>query len=130
MSAARDVAREPAPRAPHGARLARMRRTPTAPLAAATLIAGYAVAIGTGSRPVGGVVLAAGGAWCIREWMRRNDQRTAVELGLVGFAAFVLSHVLARAIGGWPAVLTVAAATALAVWLRADARAPAVEARA
>ncbi len=99
-----------------------MRRTPTAPVAAASLIAGYAVAAGSGSRPLGGAVMLAGGAWCVREWARRNDTRTAVELGLTGFAAFVVSHVLARAIGAWPAVLTVAAVTALAAWVRADAR--------
>jgi hypothetical protein len=96
------------------------RRLPTAPIAAASLIAGYAVAAGTGSRPLGGVVLAAGGLWCIREWARRNDTRTAVILGCAGLAAFVISHVLALAIGAWPAVLLVAAALALAAWLRAD----------
>ncbi len=99
------------------------RRLPTAPIAAASLIAGYAVAAGTGSRPLGGVVLAAGGLWCIREWARRNDTRTAVILGCAGLAAFVISHVLALAIGAWPAVLLVAAALALAAWLRADKRA-------
>jgi hypothetical protein len=105
-----------------GATLARVRSTPTAPVAAASLIAGYAVAVGTGSRPLGGVVLAAGGLWCVREWARRNDARTALVLGLAGLAAFVLSHVLARAIGAWPAVLLVAAALAVAAWLRADTR--------
>ena len=105
-----------------GATLAGVRSTPTAPVAAASLIAGYAVAVGTGSRPLGGVVLAAGGLWCVREWARRNDGRTALVLGLAGFAAFVLSHVLARAIGAWPAVLLVAAALAVAAWLRADTR--------
>ena len=99
------------------------RRLPTAPIAAASLIAGYAVAAGTGSRPLGGVVLAAGGLWCIREWARRNDTRTAVILGCAGLAAFVISHVLALAIGAWPAVLLVAAAMALAAWLRADTHA-------
>ena len=99
-----------------------MRQTPTAPVAGTSLIAGYAVAAGTGSRPLGGVVLAAGGLWCIREWRRRNDTRTAVILGCAGLAAFVLSHVLALAVGAWPAVLLVAAAIALAAWLRADAR--------
>jgi hypothetical protein len=102
-----------------------MRQTPTAPVAGASLIAGYAVAAGTGSRPLGGIVLLAGGLWCVREWMRRNDARTAAELACVGLAAFVLSHVLARAIGAWPAVLLVAAAVVLATWLRADARVPA-----
>jgi hypothetical protein len=43
-------------------------------------------------------------------------------LGLAGLAAFVLSHVLARAIGAWPAVLLVSAALAVAAWLRADTR--------
>jgi len=100
-----------------------LRSAPTAPVAAGTLIAGYAVAAGTGSRPLGGVVLLAGGLWCAREWVRRNDARTAAELACFGLAAFVLSHVLARSIGAWPAVLVVAAATALATWLRADVRA-------
>ena len=99
-----------------------LRALPTAPVAAASLIAGYAVAAGTGSRPLGGLVLAAGGLWCIREWRRRNDTRTAVILGCSGLAAFVLSHVLALAVGAWPAVLLAAAAIALAAWLRADAR--------
>jgi di/tricarboxylate transporter len=97
---------------------------PTAPVAAGSLIAGYAVAAGSGSRPLGGVVLLAGGLWCVREWTRRNDTRTAVVLACAGLAAFVVSHVLALAIGAWPAVLLVAGAMALATWVRADARLP------
>jgi hypothetical protein len=97
---------------------------PTAPVAAGSLIAGYAVAVASGSRPLGGVVLLAGGLWCVREWTRRNDTRTAVVLACVGLAAFVVSHVLALAIGAWPAVLLAAAAMALVAWLRADARPP------
>ena len=42
-----------------------LRELPTAPIAAAGLIAGYGVAVGTGSRPLGGVVLAAFGLTCI-----------------------------------------------------------------
>jgi hypothetical protein len=99
-----------------------IRLTPTAPVAAGSLIAGYAVAAGTGSRPLGGVVLLAGGLWCVRAWTQRNDTRTAVTLACAGLAAFVLSHVLALAIGAWPAVLLVAAAMAAAAWLRADSR--------
>ncbi len=99
-----------------------MPRLPTAPVAAGSLIAGYAVAAGTGSRPLGGLVLAAGGLWCVREWARRHDARTAVMLGGAGLAAFALSHVLALAIGAWPAVLLVAAAMGLASWAHADAR--------
>ena len=99
-----------------------MRAIPTAPVAAGALIAGYAVAASTGSRPLGGIVLAAGGLWCIREWDRRDGRRTAVVLGSVGAAAFVLSHVLAPQIGAWAAVLTVAGATAVAAGLVSDRR--------
>src|SRR5271155_4171441 len=98
-----------------------MRRTPTAPVAAASLIVGYAVAAGTGSRPLGGLVLLSGGAWCIRAWLRDHDRRTAAALTGVAFGAFVLSHVLALAIGAWPSVLLVAAVTAALVGPRADA---------
>jgi hypothetical protein len=59
---------------------AAVRLTPTAPIAAASLIAGYAVASATGSRPLGGAVLLAGGLWCVRAWTQRNDTRTAVTL--------------------------------------------------
>jgi hypothetical protein len=100
-----------------------VRPTPTAPVAAGTLIAGYAVAASTGSRPLGGVVLVAGGVWCIRAWAHRHDARTAAALACVGLLAFALSHLLALAIGAWPAVLLVAAGTAAAVWARADSRA-------
>lgn len=99
-----------------------MRSTPTAPLAAGTLIVGYAVAASTGSRPLGGLVLLLGGLWCIRMWARRHGARIAASLACVGLGAFVLSHVLALAIGAWPSVLLVAAATGLAVWTQADTR--------
>jgi hypothetical protein len=98
-----------------------MRRTPTAAIAAGTLIAGYAVAAGSGSRPLGGAVLAAGGIYCVRIWHRRHGARTAAALGGVGLAAFAASHVLADAIGAWPSVLTVAAVTGAVVWVRSDA---------
>jgi hypothetical protein len=98
------------------------RKMPTAPVAAGTLIAGYAVAAGSGSRPLGGAVLLVGGLWCVRAWHARQGTRTAVILACVGLAAFIVSHVLALAIGAWPAVLVVAAAMAAAAWLRADAR--------
>jgi hypothetical protein len=99
-----------------------VRETPTAPVAAATLILGYGVAVSTGSRPLGGVVLAIGGLWCIWAWLERHGSRTATILGCVGFGAFVLSHVLALAIGAWPSVLVVAAVVAATVWTQADAR--------
>ena len=102
-----------------------MRSIPTAPVAAGALIAGYAVAATSGSRPLGGLVLAAGGLWCLRAWDRRNGRRTALVLGFVGTGAFVVSHLLATRIGAWPSVLTVAAATAAAAALLSDRRPPA-----
>jgi hypothetical protein len=98
-----------------------MDRTPTAALAAGSLIAGFAVAVGTGSRPLGGVVLVAGGLCCTRIWNRRHGPRVALELTGVGLVAFILSHVLALAIGAWPSVLCVSALTAAIVWVRSDA---------
>jgi hypothetical protein len=105
------------------ATLGQMRPTPTAPVAAASLIAGYAVASGTGSRPLGGVVLLAGGLWCVRAWAQRHGTGTAATLACAGAFAFAGSHLLAPAIGAWPAVLLVAAGMAGASWIRADAHA-------
>ncbi len=98
-----------------------MVRTPTAAIAAGSLIAGDAVAAGSGSRPLGGAVRAAGGLYSVRVWHRRHGAGTAAALGGVGLAAFVASHVLAQAIGAWPSVLTVAAVTGAVVWVRSDA---------
>jgi hypothetical protein len=104
------------------ATLRAVRALPTAPLAAGSLIVSYAVVAASGSRPLGGAVLAAGGLCCISIWTRRHGRRTAAQLAGVGFAAFVVSHVLALALGPWPAVLIVAAVTGAATWELADAR--------
>jgi hypothetical protein len=98
-----------------------MSRTPTAAIAAGSLIAGYAVAAGSGSRPLGGAVLLAGGLYCAGVWNRRHGASTAAALSGVGLTAFAVSHVLAHAIGAWPSVLTVAAVTGAVVWVRSDA---------
>ena len=98
-----------------------MRTLPSAPFAAGTLLAGWAAVEASGSRPLGGAVLLAGGLGCAALWRRRHGLRTAAQLSAVGFSAFVLSHLLALVIGAWPAVLTVSAVTAVIVWLKADA---------
>lgn len=105
-----------------GERMQRLhsRQLPSAPLAAGTLLVGYAVAAGTGSRPLGGVVLAVGGLSCIAIWRRGHGTRTAVALGAFAFSAFVLSHVLALAIGAWPSVLVVSGAMAGVAWRYGD----------
>jgi hypothetical protein len=95
---------------------------PTAPVAAGSLVAGYLVARETGIRPLGGAVLAAGGAWCGREWLRAAGPVAAGALGVGYLAAFGLSHPLAKRIGAWPSVLAVSGATAAAAWLVADRR--------
>jgi hypothetical protein len=95
---------------------------PTAPIAAGGLIAGFAVAVGTGSRPLGGVVLAAFGLTCIAIWTRRDGRATALKLTGVGLGAFALSHALGMLIGAWPAVLVCAAGTAVACERLSDSR--------
>ncbi|HEV3322554.1 MAG TPA: hypothetical protein VG147_10265 [Solirubrobacteraceae bacterium] len=97
-----------------------MRTIPTAPAAAASLIAGYAVVVATGSRPLGGVVLALGGLWCIHAWLRRHGARTAIALGCVGLGLFIASHLLALVVGAWPSVLVVAGVMGVVAWVRAD----------
>ncbi len=98
-----------------------MSAVPTAAVAGLGLIAGYAVAVSSGSRPLGGVVLLLVGLWCIRVWLRRDGRRTALLLGGVGLAAFAASHLLALAIGAWPAVLVAAAVVAAVCWRVSDA---------
>jgi hypothetical protein len=98
------------------------KRAPTSLISAAGLIAGFGVAIGTGSRPLGGVVLAIFGVTCIVFWLQRDGRRTAVTLTGVGLFAFAFSHVLGLVIGAWPSVFVVAAATAYACWRISDVK--------
>ncbi|HXD67119.1 MAG TPA: hypothetical protein VNV17_21005 [Solirubrobacteraceae bacterium] len=101
----------------------RLDRVPTAPVAAAGLIAGFGVAVATGSRPLGGVVLAACGLACIAVWRRRDGARVTIQLTAAGLVAFALSHVLGLVIGAWPSVIVVSAATAALCWQLSDRRA-------
>jgi hypothetical protein len=98
-----------------------VRPLPTAPLAAGALVVGYAVAAGSGSRPLGGLVLIAAAIPCMRAWTLRRGPRTASALTGVGLAALILSHLIALATGAWPAVLISAAAMGAAAWVYADA---------
>lgn len=105
-------------------RIIREVRSPiaTAPISAAGLIAGYGVAVASGSRPLGGLVLAACGLVCIATWLRRDGRRTAAMLTIAGLGAFALSHLIGLIIGGWPAVLLAAAATGTLCWHVSDSR--------
>jgi hypothetical protein len=97
-----------------------LERASTSLLSATGLIAGFAVAQASGSRPLGGIVLAAFGLTCISVWLRRDDRRTALRLTAVGLFAFALSHVLGLVIGAWPSVIAVSAGAAWACWRYSD----------
>ena len=99
-------------------------RVPTAPLAAAGLIAGFGVAVGSGSRPLGGAVMAAFGVSCIAVWVRRDGRRVALALTATGLLAFAVSHVLGLVIGAWPSVIVVSAVTAGLCRRLSDSRRP------
>lgn len=102
----------------------RLDRLPTAPIAAAGLMAGFGVAVATGSRPLGGVVLAACGLTCMAAWARRDGARVTVALTATGLLAFAVSHLLGRVIGAWPSVIVVSAVTAALCWWLSDSRRP------
>ena len=97
-------------------------RVPTAAVTAGSLIGGWQVARRTGIRPLGGVVLAAGGVLAGREWARHTSPAVTGALLATYVGAFGLSHPLARRIGAWPSVLAVAALTAAVSYAAADRR--------
>jgi len=97
-------------------------RVPTAPLVAGSLIGGYYVARTTKIRALGGAVLTVGGFVAEREWAKHAGPVNAAILGAVYFGAFGVSHPLAKKIGAWPAVLTVAGVSAAAAWALSDRR--------
>jgi hypothetical protein len=99
-----------------------MDRTPTWPVAAGSLAAGFAVAQATGVRPLGGVVLLAGAGWCAVRWRERAGTGRAAALVGLYVAAFAGSHGLAHVIGAWPSVAVVAAVVGGAAYALADAR--------
>lgn len=99
-----------------------MRAVPSSLVAALTLVLGYAVAAGTGLRPLGGVVLLIGLACCWVLWRARAGTSTAVTLVVAFGVAFAGSHLLALVIPAWPSVLIVAAGMAGLAWQLADRR--------
>jgi len=99
-----------------------MDRLPTWPVAAGSLLIGFGVAQATGIRPLGGLVLVAGAAWCTVRWRRSAGAARAAALLAVYVAAFALSHVVANTLGSWPAVLLAAGVSGLAAWALADGR--------
>ena len=97
-----------------------MPRIPTAPVVAAGLVGGYAVARKTGKRPLGGAVLGLCGAYSVTTWLRTTGPATTALLTTLYVGGFGASHPLAKKVGAWPSVLGVAGASAGAAWLLAD----------
>jgi hypothetical protein len=93
---------------------------PTAPIVAGSIVGGYVVARTTRIRPLGGAVLAVGGLVAQREWRKTGGPVNAAILSGVYYGAFGVSHPLARKIGAWPSVLTVAGVAAAAAWVLSD----------
>lgn len=96
------------------------REVSTAPLVAVGLVGGFLTARETGIRPLGGVVLAAAGAYAARSWYAKKGWPVAAALGLAYLGGFGASHPLAKKIGAWPSVLTVSAVGAAAAYLTSD----------
>jgi hypothetical protein len=84
-------------------------RFPSSLLVAVGLAAGFGVAQGTGSRPLGGILLAACGLGAGWLWLHRRGPAATIGLAVLYLAAFVLAHVLALGVGlnAWLAVALV-----------------------
>jgi hypothetical protein len=93
---------------------------PTAPIVAGSLVGGYLVARQTKVRPLGGAVLLAGGVAAGRSWMATSGPATTAVLTGIYLGGFGASHPLAKKIGAWPSVLTVAAVSGASAWLLND----------
>ncbi|MFK4064898.1 hypothetical protein [Streptomyces sp. NPDC029674] len=99
-----------------------MARIPAAMVAASGLVGGYATARVTKKRPLGGVVLAAAGVVAARQWREAAGGKTAAALSAAYVAGFAGSHPLAKKVGAWPAVFSVAGGVGVASWVLADRR--------
>ncbi|MEU6733814.1 hypothetical protein [Streptomyces physcomitrii] len=99
-----------------------MAKVPAAVLASAGLIGGYATARFTRKRQLGGAVLALAGAAAANQWREQAGGKAAGALTAAYLGAFGASHPLAKKIGAWPAVFSVAGAVAAASWAVADRR--------
>lgn len=100
-----------------------MANVPTSPLVASGLVGGYLVARETKVRPLGGVVLGVFGVAAGAIWYRKVGPARTALLASIYLGGFGASHPLAKKIGPWPSVLTVAGVSAAASHLLAD-RAP------
>src|SRR5690349_8235263 len=96
---------------------------PTAPIVAASLIGRYYVARQSKNRQLGGAVLAVGGAIAKKQWYAKRGVPTTLALTGIYYGAFGASHPLAKKIGAWPSVLTVAGVAAVSAHVLSDRKA-------
>jgi hypothetical protein len=96
-------------------------RVPTAAIAGLCLVVAFALADLTGVRALGGVVLGAGGLWCVVRSRAAGWWRLVLVV-LLALALFVASHLLGPVLGAWPAVLLAGALLAGATYLLVDRR--------
>lgn len=99
-----------------------VKRVLTAPVVGVGLVGGYATARLTGVRPLGGAVLLAAGVVAGRTWLAKAGPVTTGGLAAAYLLGFGLSHPLAKKIGAWPSVLSVAAANAGVSYALVDRR--------
>lgn len=94
----------------------------TAPIVAGSLIGGYLVARESKKRELGGAVLVGGGLVAFRTWAKTVGTPEALLLLAIYLFGFGGSHPLAKKIGAWPSVLTVAAVSAGAAHVVSDSK--------
>ena len=99
----------------------RTARLPTAVVAGGSLLVGFAVADVTHVRALGGAVLVAGVGWCVLRTARSARPWRIGAVVVVGGLLFIGSHLVADALGAWPAVLLASALLAAATWWLVDA---------
>jgi hypothetical protein len=100
-------------------------RVPTAAIAGLCLVVAFALADLTGVRALGGVVLGAGGLWCVVRSRAAGWWRLVLVV-LLALALFVASHLLGPVLGAWSAVLLAGALLAGATYLLVDRRSRAI----
>ncbi|MBD3916243.1 hypothetical protein [Nocardioides hwasunensis] len=97
-------------------------RLPTAPLLAAGLVGGFAVAQQTGVRPLGAAAMLGANVVAARQWYAVGGTPLTLGLTAAYWTAMGAAHPLARRVGTWPSVLGVTASAAGAAWALADRR--------
>ncbi len=85
--------------------------------AAVGLVISFAIVMATGSRPVGGIILAMTALACGVGWFAvTTPVRAIMSLVMLGIA-FIAAHPLADSLGAWPAVGATAGMAALVTYL-------------